>query len=148
MMPVLNFPRYDFRIKSSESKFMIFDQLRKKYVQLTDEEWVRQHMVRYLITEKKISRSLIRCESGLMYAKRKKRTDILVYDRNGKPFMVIECKAPNINLSRDVLFQAGTYGKSIRAEYLGVTNGLQHFFWKVNYVSGEIIPQKEIPGFL
>lgn len=147
MFKKLNFPDYPFKIHAVEDKFMIFDQLRKKYVILTEEEWVRQHMISYIIQEQHIPAGLIRVESGLKYEKLKKRTDILVYDRNGLPYLVIECKSPKIVLAKDVLFQAGIYAKSLNVSFIGVTNGIHHYFWHVDFEQGKTSILSEFPAF-
>jgi type I site-specific restriction endonuclease len=145
MFEKLNFPDYPFTIHRVENKFMIFDQLRKKYVRLTEEEWVRQHMISYIIYERKIPRGLIKIESGLRYEKLKKRTDILIYERTGLPHLMIECKSPAIKLNQEVLFQAGIYGKSLKVPFIGITNGLNHFFWRVDYEKGRTGMLEEFP---
>jgi type I site-specific restriction endonuclease len=145
MFTELNFPDYPFRIRRIGNKNKIFDQLRKKYVTLTEEEWVRQHMISYLMREQNIPAGLIRIESGLKYEKLKKRTDIVVYGRNGKPGLVIECKSPIVKLDKEVLFQAGIYAKSLQVSYIGITNGLQHFFWRVDLEMGTTEPLSEFP---
>jgi type I site-specific restriction endonuclease len=145
MYTELNFPDYPFKIQRIGNKNKIFDQLRKKYVTLTEEEWVRQHMISYMIREQKIPSGLIRIESGLKYEKLKKRTDILVYGRSGLPSLVIECKSPRIKLDGDVLFQAGIYARSLQVSYIGITNGLQHFFWHVDLEQGSTEILSEFP---
>ncbi len=147
MFKKLNFPDYPFNIQRVDDKLMIFDQLRKKFIRLTEEEWVRQHMVSYLIRERKIPAGLIRIESGLKYEKLKKRTDILVYNRKGLPYLVIECKSTKIVISQEVVFQAGIYAKSLQVLYIGVTNGLNHFFWKVDHEEGKTYILSEFPEF-
>jgi len=147
MFRKLNFPDYPFKIQRVENKFMIFDQLRKKYVRLTEEEWVRQHMVAYVIHERKIPQGLIKIESGLKYEKLKKRTDILIYNRTGLPFLMIECKSPSVKLDQKVLFQAGIYGKSLEVPFLGITNGLAHYFWQIDYKRGDTKILSEFPDF-
>lgn len=148
MFTELNFPEYPFKIQRVEGKFKIFDQLRKKFVMLTEEEWVRQHMICYMIEEQKIPAGLIRIESGLKYEKLKKRTDILVHGRNGLPYLVVECKSPRIKLDKDVLFQAGIYSSSLKVSFIGVTNGLQHFFWHVDFEHGQTEILSEFPAIL
>ncbi len=147
-MKKLNFPEYEFRIGSRDDKFMIFDQLRKKFVRLTDEEWVRQHMIKYLIEARKIPGSLIRVEGGLKYDKLGKRTDIVVFRRDGKPFLIIECKSPSVKIGNEVLFQTGIYGKSLQADYLGITNGINHYFWKMDYEKGAIEQLTDFPEYI
>jgi hypothetical protein len=147
MFKKLNFPEYKFRIISAENKFMIFDELRKKFVQLTEEEWVRQHTIRYLTDEKNIPGSLIRVESGHKYEKLRKRTDILVFNRKAEPFLIIECKSPKVKIRREVLFQAGIYGRSIQPLYIGVTNGLDHYFWRIDYPMNRITNLDHFPEY-
>lgn len=133
MFQKLNFPEFDFRIKRYGDRSMVFDILRKKDVALTPEEWVRQHMVHYLILVKGYPRSLIKIESGLKYNKLSKRSDILIYDSIGNPYMVIECKSPETRLDNKTLHQVGTYSKALKVKYMGITNGLSHFFWSVDH---------------
>ena len=128
----LNFPSFDFRIEKVDDKLMIFDVLRKKSVTLTPEEWVRQHMIRYLIEYRNYPKSMIKVESGLKYDKLKKRSDILVYGTQGEPFLVIECKSPDIKIDAQVLSQVAAYSKSLKVKYIGVTNGLNHYCWSID----------------
>ena len=92
----LNLPDFDYKLKKAEGKVWIFDVIRKKYLVLTPEEWVRQHVVHFLITHKKYPKALIKLEGGLNYNQLQKRSDIVVFDREGKPWMIMECKAPAI----------------------------------------------------
>jgi type I site-specific restriction endonuclease len=133
MIKILNFPSFDFRIEKLDGKLMIFDVLRKKSVILTPEEWVRQHMIRYLMEYRNYPRSLIRIESGLKYDKLQKRSDILVYDKRGEPFLVIECKSPETTIGKNVLQQVSAYSRSLKVKYIGVSNGLVHFCWAIDH---------------
>ena len=126
-MTPLNLPAVNFKVKKSEGKVWIFDGVRKKFVILTPEEWVRQHFVNYLIQEQKYSKSLFRVESSLSYNTLQKRSDILVYDRAGKPWMLVECKSPAIKLSQKAFNQVAIYNMTIGAKYLAVTNGMVHY---------------------
>jgi len=132
MIQNLNFPFFEFRIEKAGDKLVIFDILRKKSVTLTPEEWVRQHMIRYLIEFRGYPKAMIRVEAGLKYDKMGKRSDILVYDVQGNPFMVIECKSPKIKLDESVLRQVAAYSKSLKAKYIAVSNGLKHYCWAVD----------------
>ena len=125
----LNLPQYSFRIQKSENGSRIFDLLRKKFVALTPEEWVRQNFIRYLIEEKKYPASLVAVETGLNYNKLKKRCDITVFDRQGEKWMLIECKAPEIKISQETFNQVATYnvGGTGKTKFLAVTNGLKHY---------------------
>ncbi len=126
-MRSLNFPAYPIRTRSSGNKTLIFDGIRKKYVALTPEEWVRQHLIRYLTEEKGYPASLISVEMPLKYALMDKRSDVLVNDRNGRPLMLVECKAPEVAVTQKVFEQIAVYNLTIQAPCLMVTNGLQHY---------------------
>ncbi|BDC99745.1 restriction endonuclease subunit R [Persicobacter psychrovividus] len=125
-MEKLNLPSFPFEIREASGRKLLFDPLRKKEVVLTPEEWVRQHFVQYLIQQCQYPSALISMESGLKYHGIQKRSDILIYDRNGAPFLLVECKAPKIKLDAKVVQQAATYNQSLRAPYIAITNGLQH----------------------
>lgn len=101
--------------------------IRKKYVALAPEEWVRQHMVNFLIYHRDYPKSLISVESGLKYAKVSKRTDVVTFDNQGQPFMIVECKAPEVRINQKTFDQIAVYNKTLNARYLVITNGLEHF---------------------
>jgi len=126
-MTSLNLPTYDFKVKKSEGKVWIFDPMRKKYVVLTPEEWVRQHFVNFLVQEHHYPKSLFRIEGGLTYNKLLKRSDILVYNREGKPWLLVECKSPTIKMSQRAFNQVAIYNMTIGAKYLAITNGIVHY---------------------
>jgi predicted type IV restriction endonuclease len=126
----LNFPNMDFQIRNDDGKLSLFDPLRKKFLILTPEEWVRQHMILFLIQHRAYPRSLFTMEKGIQYNTLQKRFDILVLNRDGAPFLLIECKAPNVPLSQKTLEQVCVYNKTVGAEYIGITNGLNHLFFK------------------
>lgn len=123
----LNLPTYEFKIKTEEGKTWVFDEIRKKQLVLTPEEWVRQHLVKFLIHEKGCPKGLISLEEGLQYNQLSKRADIVVRDRNGNIFMVVEVKAPTVKLDNKVLSQIAAYHKSLGAQYLLISNGMAHF---------------------
>jgi len=124
----LNLPSFEYQLKNSENKTFIFDVIRKKYIQLTPEEWVRQHFVHLLINQKAYPKSLISIEKQLTINKLKKRTDIVVYNNLGLPHLIVECKAPSIKINQTVFDQIARYNLNLQARYLVLTNGLQHFF--------------------
>lgn len=126
-MRALNLPAYDAKVKKSDGKVLIFDGVRKKYVVLTPEEWVRQHVIHYLIIHRFYPKSLFRIESGLTFNKLQKRSDILVHDRKGKPWMLIECKSSDIKLSQRAFNQVAIYNMTIGAKYVAVSNGMVHY---------------------
>lgn len=144
----MNLPTYSFKIKSSENKYFIFDIIRKKYMVLTPEEWVRQHIIHYLIAEKNYPISLIAVEKKVCVNKLTKRTDILVFNTKGTPHIIVECKAPSIKITQDTFDQIARYNLKLEANYLIVTNGLTHFYAYMDlekecYVFLENIPEYE-----
>ncbi|MCL7763555.1 type I restriction enzyme HsdR N-terminal domain-containing protein [Polaribacter sp. Z014] len=146
-MQKLNLPTYNFKLKSSENKTLIFDNLRKKYMVLTPEEWVRQHYVHFLIDEKKYPTSLIALEKQLTINNRKKRTDILVFNKEGNHEIIVECKAPSIKITQDTFDQIARYNLKLKATFLIVTNGLEHFYCKMDFENETYIFLKEIPNY-
>jgi type I site-specific restriction endonuclease len=143
----LNFPEYKFKLQKGDRKTMIFDFVRKKLVALTPEEWVRQHVLRFLVDEKKIPASLISVETEIRLFNTKKRFDIAVFDRNGKALLVVECKAPSVALTQDVLDQAVRYNMTLKVNFMMLTNGLTHIFCKTDEESGNIRMIEELPDF-
>ena len=146
-MQQLNLPIYNFKLKSTENKTLIFDKIRKKYVVLTPEEWVRQHFVMYLLEDKKYPVSLVALEKQLTINNLKKRSDILIFNKEGKPEIIVECKAPNVAISQDVFDQIARYNLKISANYLAVTNGLQHFYCKMDFDNESYIFLRELPSY-
>jgi hypothetical protein len=146
-MQKLNLPTYNFKFKSSENKTLIFDKLRKKYMVLTPEEWVRQHFVYFLIEEKKYPVSLIAIEKQLTINNLKKRSDILVFNTDGKPEIIVECKAPSIKITQDAFDQIARYNLKLKANYLIVTNGLEHFYCKMDFKNETYVFLKMIPDY-
>jgi len=129
----LNFPRYKFRFKSSENKTAIFDVLRKKFIILTPEEWVRQHTVQYLIQQKNYPQQLLNAEKQLKINKLTRRYDIVAYNPNGSINLIVECKAPSVKITQETFDQIARYNLSLNAELLMVTNGINHYFCKMDY---------------
>lgn len=141
----LNFPEIGAKVKKEQDNILIFDVIRKKYLKLTPEEWVRQHAVHFLIHQLHYPKGLIALESGLKFNKLQKRTDIVVYNRSGHPFLLLECKAPSVKITQKVFEQAFMYNDTLKAPYLVVTNGLQHFCCYVG--NKETVFVKEIPDY-
>ena len=127
----LNFPEFKILIKNKDNKSHIFDVLRKKFVVLTPEEWVRQHVINFLI-ENNISKNHIAIEKRILINNLTKRFDVLVYDRNGEVLLLIECKAPKVNLNQKVFDQVSIYNQHLNSKFLMITNGLSHFYLKVD----------------
>lgn len=131
-MQKLNFPDYTFRFKSSENKVAIFDEIRKKFIVLTPEEWVRQHVVKYLLEEKKFPKSYINVEKVLKINGLTKRYDVVVFQPDGSIYLLVECKAPEVAISQNTFDQIARYNMTLNAAYLMVTNGLNHYFCQIN----------------
>lgn len=146
-MQVLNLPSYDFKLKSNENKTLIFDNFRKKYVVLTPEEWVRQHFAQFLVVQKQYPVSLIALEKQLSINGLKKRTDIVVYNAQGFPSIIVECKAPHITIGQDTFDQIARYNLKLNAPYLIVTNGLEHYFCKMDLENESYVFLKDVPSY-
>ena len=146
-MQKLNLPTYNFKLKSNEKQTLIFDNLRKKYFVLTPEEWVRQHFVQFLIEEKKYPVSLIALEKQLVVNNLKKRTDIVIYNKQGVPDIIVECKAPHIKISQDTFDQIARYNLKLKAKYLIVTNGIEHYFCRMDFENETYIFLNDIPKY-
>lgn len=126
-MVKLEFPSPNFKIKEEEGKELIFDEIRRQWVRLTPEEWVRQNIIQYLIQIKQYPSAFIGVEKEIKLGELKKRFDVLVFDKAHQPWMMIECKAMDINLDDAVLQQVLRYNQSIPVHYLVITNGIYTF---------------------
>jgi len=146
-MQKLNFPSFMFRFKNSENKVAIFDEIRKKFIILTPEEWVRQHVVHYLLQDKKYPKSYINVEKIIKINNLNKRYDIVVYQPNGEVFLLIECKAPEITINQQTFDQIARYNLVLNAKYLMVSNGLNHYFCQMDFENQKYIFLKELPEF-
>ena len=144
-MHQLNFPKYQFRFKSSENKTLIFDEIREKFIILTPEEWVRQHVVQFLISEKKYPKSLINVEKQLKVKDTIKRYDVVVYNRDGSIFLIVECKAPSIPITQQTFDQIARYNLVANATYLMVANGLEHYYCQMDYENEKYIFLRDLP---
>ena len=143
----LNLPPFDYKLKKAEGKVWIFDVIRKKFIVLTPEEWVRQHFLHYVINDLRYPKSLIKVESGLIYNQLSRRSDILIYDHEANPWMIIECKSPTLKLSEKAVLQASAYNASLRAKYLTISNGLLHYCAATDWAMGTTTLLSELPSF-
>ncbi|MDF4203306.1 type I restriction enzyme HsdR N-terminal domain-containing protein [Maribacter sp. SA7] len=146
-MQPLNFPSYTFRVKNSENRTLIFDVIRKKFLVLTPEEWVRQHVVQFLIQEKKYPISHINVEKQITLNGLKKRYDVVVFKPNGQLHILVECKAPEVSISQMTFDQIAQYNFKLNATYLMVTNGLSHYYCQTDLIAEKYEFMKEIPDF-
>ena len=143
----LSFPNYEFRLKKIDEKRFIFDEIRKKYFELTAEEWVRQNCVKFLINEKKYKSQLIAVEKKIILNNLTKRFDIIAYDNNGDPNLLVECKAPNIAIRQETFDQILSYNRVINSKYLMITNGIIHYYCKIDNIDNKINFLKDIPNY-
>lgn len=146
-MQKLNFPFYTFRFKNSENKVSIFDEIRKKFIILTPEEWVRQHVVQFLLEEKKYPKSLINVEKVLKVNGLRKRYDVIVFNSDGSIFILIECKAPEIKISQATFDQIARYNMTMNSEFLMVTNGLNHYFCQMDFENEKYTFLENLPNY-
>ncbi len=143
----MNFPTYSFRFKNSENNVAIFDEIRKKFILLTPEEWVRQHTLHYLIQDKNYPKSHINVEKLIKINTLNKRYDIVVFQPNGEIFLLIECKAPEVAISQQTFDQIARYNLTLKAKYLMLTNGINHYFCQMDFENEKYIFLKELPEY-
>ncbi|MEM1336166.1 MAG: type I restriction enzyme HsdR N-terminal domain-containing protein [Bacteroidota bacterium] len=146
-MQQLNFPKFEFRFKSTENRIQIFDIIRKKFVVLHPEEWVRQHVIHYLISVKKYPKQHINVEKQLLINGLQKRYDVIVLTTSGKIRILVECKAPGIRLDQDTFDQIARYNLKAAADYMMVTNGIHHIFCQIDHNNEKYTFLPEIPDF-
>ena len=144
-MQKLNLPDCNLKIKEEEGNQFVFDIIRKKYVLLIPEEWVRQHFIHLMINYLGYPKSLISLEFPLTYFKSGKRSDIVLTDKSGDPFLLIECKSAEVKLDSGTLNQISVYNKILKAPFIAITNGLKHFIWK--FEKGSYTAITEFPPF-
>ena len=144
-MPELNFPKFNIKNRLVNNSIQVFDEVRKGYFKLTPEEWVRQHVINYLVHHKNYPIGLMQVEKLVRYNNLNTRADLIVNNRDLEPVILVECKAPNVKVGKDVFDQIAKYNFSLKAKYLYVTNGLAHFCCTVNYKSGKMKFLKDIP---
>lgn len=144
-MQALNFPHYSFRIQMRGQNKYIFDTFRKKYVKLTPEEWVRQHMARYLTDTLGYPSSLLAIEQGLHIHQLQRRADIVAYNNQAQPVLLVECKAPSVAINQKTLEQAAQYNQQLQVNYWVFTNGLTHYC--LHFQTGQYRLLTKIPAY-
>lgn len=135
LLQPLALPPYPFKLTDQNGQLFIFDEIRKKQIQLTPEEWVRQHFVQYLIREKGYPKSLIKLEGGLKLHGMARRSDIVVFNTYGQKILMVECKAPEVQIDQKVFDQIARYNMTHKVKLLAVSNGLQHYYCTINFES-------------
>lgn len=147
-MEQLDFPAYDFRLKNSENKRQIFDPIRKKFIALTPEEWVRQHVIKFLTINRKYPKSLINVEREIQVLGTRKRYDIIIFNPDGSIYLIVECKAPSIDITQNTFDQIARYNLALNATYLMVTNGYNHYYCQMDFISEKYIFLKSLPQYV
>ena len=143
----LNLPDYPIRLSGTQEHPSIFDILRRKYVALTPEEWVRQHFIHFLINQKNYPVTLLANEIKLQVGNKTLRADSVLYDRELRPRMIVEYKAPHIPITQKVFDQISTYNMLMHVDYLVVSNGLQHYCCKMDYDNQKYLFLEDIPDY-
>ena len=147
-MTPLNLPKYNFKLKEEDNKVFIFDSIRKKFLQLTPEEWVRQNFIQYLIQEKSYPKSMFSIEKGIKISNTQKRVDIAIFNKERQIEILVECKAPEVKITQKAFDQIARYNLASNAKYLIVTNGLNHYYALIDYTNKKYIFLKDIPSYI
>ena len=143
----LNLPPYPFKIKDDNGQLTLFDEIRKKHIVLTPEEWVRQHYVQYLTGKKNYPKTLIKLEGGHKYNGQQRRSDIVVYNPSGEKILLVECKAPTVTIDQKVFDQIARYNIVHHIKLLAVTNGLNHYYCMIDFEKQEYNFITELPDY-
>ena len=146
-MYALNLPSFDAKIRKNGDGFEIFDPLRRKYVSLTPEEWVRQHFVHYLTTDKNYPASRIANEAAIRLNSLSRRCDSVVYNIRLEPVMIIEYKEPGVTITQQVFDQVARYNSVLRVPYIIVSNGISHYCYRINYATQNYTFLTDIPMY-
>lgn len=146
-MNPLNLPQYDIKMAVRNGKTVIFDVLRRRFIRLTPEEWVRQHFINYLINHKGYPQALLANEIELTCGQKKLRCDSILYDTFAKPRMIIEYKAPDIAITQKTFNQITAYNILLKVDYLIVSNGIKHYCCKTDYENHSYTFLKDIPTY-
>ena len=146
-MMQLNLPPYQIRVREVNGRKQIFDVLRRKYIALTPEEWVRQHFIHFLINYKKYPATLLANEVELKVGQKRLRADTILYSKDLKPLMILEYKAPHITITQKTFDQISVYNMLLHVDYLIVSNGLQHYCCKMDYNSKKYLFLEDIPEY-
>lgn len=143
----LDFPEYPFRTRTEAGRREIFDPVRRRFVALTPEEWVRQHVIRYLAEEKSVPLSLMAVEKSLVVNRLSRRCDLLVHNNSGKAVMMVECKAPGVKLSQSTFEQIARYNMALQLPWLWISNGHSHYCCRIDHGKGTIAFSAEVPSW-
>jgi hypothetical protein len=143
----LNLPPYPFKITDQDGQLSLFDEIRKRNIIITPEEWVRQHFVQYLIRQKNYPKALLKLEGGHKLHGRQKRSDIIAFNSAGDKILLVECKAPSVAIDQKVFDQVARYNMVHKIALLAVTNGLQHYYCRIDFEGKKYQFIEELPGY-
>lgn len=147
LLQPLSLPPHAFKLTDENGQLFIFDEIRKRKIMLTPEEWVRQHFVQYLINQKGYPKGLIKLEGGLKLNGMQRRSDIVVFNTTGEKTLMVECKAPGVNIDQKVFDQIARYNITHKIRLLAVSNGLQHFYCVIDFESKSYRFIEELPAY-
>ena len=147
LLQPLNLPPYAFKITDQNGQLTLFDEIRKRNIIITPEEWVRQHFVQYLIKYKNYPRALIKLEGGMKLNGLQKRTDIVVFNAEGKRILIVECKAPSITIDQKTFDQIARYNMVHQVSLLAVSNGLQHYYCRIDHINKKYLFLEDMPVY-
>jgi type I site-specific restriction endonuclease len=147
MITPLNLPKAQLKLSRKNGEVYVRCLIRQKDLVCTPEEWVRQHIINFLITEKGVSKGRIASEYPLEYNGRSKRADLVLFDEFGKPTMIVECKAPEISITEKVVHQIAQYNSQLNVDRLFLTNGLTHIYCEIDREKGQLVYHEEWPGW-
>lgn len=140
-------PHYNFKFKQGDDSLFILDEFRNKFIKITPEEWIRQNVLKYMTEHLKYPKSLIKIEARIDNDKSKKRTDIIVMDKSLNPFMLVECKNPNIELNQETLNQIAQYNLKVKAPFIVISNGLNHYIFNIDFENYKIVQLNNFPEY-
>lgn len=145
--PPLGLPPFDAKVRAAEGQIQIFDRFRRKFVMLTPEEWVRQHFANFLVNQCAVPVSLMNIEYQIQYQRLKKRPDITVMDPHRNIWMLVECKAPGVRITEEVLYQTVLYGSVLKPLHIAMTNGSEHIFCAFDPKMKKFVLMSDLPKF-
>jgi len=146
-LPLLNLPQFNFKFKQEENSLFILDEFRNKFIKITPEEWIRQNFLKFITEHLKYPKSLLKIESKINKDNTRKRTDIIVMDKSLNPFMLVECKNTNIELNQETLNQIAQYNLKVKAPFIVITNGLNHYIFEINFENNKVTQLNNFPEY-
>lgn len=147
MIVPLNLPKANLKLKRKNNRIFVRCLVRQKELVLTPEEWVRQHVINFLQQKVNVPLQMIAAEMQIKVNELERRCDLVIYSKDGNPLLIVECKAPEISIDEKVLFQIAQYNRQLQVPYFMMTNGIEHYFTKINYTTGELHYLEQLPDY-